>query len=255
MLKIFLVMLIAVPANSQYQYGTSEYYVGFGSSIASYIGGYFGQAYQLRAFTVYDDYYYDYYNDYDYYYEDYTLWSPLVADFNLGKNINENVAFEISSAFVYHYNGRVDPQITSGSINGRDYIDRNDYSVLFAIPVSALIKLQTSSGTDNGAFIKAGPAFQYTSEKYDRVREYYSYSYESRSYYGYLGTFEKAEWLPGFTVNIGINYALFPEVSVVTELGYSYFSISGQTHRSALALDNAPEAQMISFKTLINFDF
>lgn len=254
-IKISIIFLLTASSTyTQYSYPVSDYYVGFGTSVSSYFGGYFGQAYVMRVLSSYDDDYYDYYNDYTYSNDYYTFWSPIVFDMVSGYNISGNVAFEISASAVFHYNGRVDPQITSGSTHGRDYIDRNSYSSLFALPISALLKFQ-SSPTGNGVFIKGGPAFQYTSESYDRIREYYYRSYGYGSTYAYLHTVQKIAWLPGFTVSLGAQYGLGDGVSAYSELEYSYFNITDQNNSTALALDRAPEAQLFSFKTMVYFNF
>ncbi len=261
--KILTLLIIsASDLPAQYTYEDETIYFGAGTSVASYVGGYFGQAYLLRAFTTYD-YYYDYYDDYsglyyygDYYNNYYTLWSPLVLDLSAGYKINDFTSFEVSSSLVWHYNGRVDPQFETGNLGRIDYLDRNDPSSLFAIPVSLMLKLHSGPGLD-GVYIKGGPAFQYVSESYDRVREFYDFDYYGSYTYSiaFLKHFEKKKWMPGFTVGMGLGYSMGFGSSAYTELEYSYFNNPGRNNSTALALDRAPESQLISFKTKVYFSF
>ena len=182
--KIICILILISSANCcfpQDYYSGENVYFGTGTSVSSYLGGYFGQAYVLRAFTsntdYYDDYYnYNYYNTYNYdsyYYDDYTFWSPVQVSFYTGTYINSNVAVEAQSVFLFHYNGRVDPEFKSGFINEIYYSDRNDYAYLFAIPLSLCLKLMTPPEGGSSAYLKLGPAMQYTYESYDRIREIY----------------------------------------------------------------------------------
>ncbi len=253
----FLMFLSAGQINAQDGYGNEgKVYFGAGTSISSYFGGYFGQAYAMRVLAptsyYYDSYSYNY--GYDDYY-DYTIWSPLQFDLTAGYYVNDFLAIESEASFLFHYNGRVDPQFTSGTIGERDYLDRNDYAQLYAVPVSVTLKLFLASGSGFDAYIKGGPAFQYTNESYEKIREFYSYSgYNEYSSDVYLGTVEKTEWLNGFRVGIGTQYMLSDYMSGYTELEYSYFNIDGN-NSTALALDKAPEAQLFSLKTMIYFTF
>lgn len=268
MKKLFLYFsILAASANLCYPqdyYDSESVYFGMGTSISSYLGGYFGQAYVLRAFTSNYDYYddynsynYNYYNSYDYdsyYYDDYTLWSPIQITFYTGSYINEYLALEAQSMFLFHYDGRVDPEFSSGYINEVYYSDRNDYSTLFAIPLSLCLKLVTPPTGGSSAYIKFGPAMQYTEESYERIREYY----DPKDYYGsysvLLKSVSKTEWLYGFTTGIGLDYYITSNSKMTTEIEYSYFNIN-PTNRTALALDRAPEAQLFSFATKFSFGF
>lgn len=248
--------------SAQYSYdNTGTVYFGMGTSISSYLGGYFGNAYQMRVLSdYYDDDYYNsssaYYPN-DYYYDQsyYTLWSPLQFDVAMGYNLHQNISLEFSSSFIFHYNGRVDPEFVSGTIGNNNYLDRNSYSTLFAIPVSATLNFHSSPGDNSGVFIKGGPAFQYTSESYDRIREHYSYNnYYYNSYYSYLGTYSKKRWLPGFTVAVGASFGMSEGITNFTEIQYSYFNINGN-NSTALALDRAKEAQLFSLTTKFYINF
>jgi hypothetical protein len=241
-------------------HGGAGIYFGFGTSVSSYLGGYFGQAYQMRVLTSSYDDYYNYYNTYSYssyyYYDDYTIWSPIQFDLTGGIWLSDFLALESEASFLFHLNGRVDPQFKSGSIGEQDYLDRNDYATLYAVPVSVCLKLMMR-GDDDGyaAFIKGGPAFQYTDEQYDKIREFYGYSgYYEYSNDVYLGTVAKSEWLSGFRVVLGMQYGLGEFMGGYTELEYSYFNIN-PNHQTALALDQAPEAQLFSLKTVLYFQF
>lgn len=244
-------------ASAQYDYdyyGGNGIYFGVGTSMSSYFGGYFGQAYQMRVLSYgYDDYYYDYY-DYDYsnyYDDDLTLWSPYQFDVVAGVMLNEFTALESQVSFLFHLDGRVDPQFETGTVGERDYLDRNDYAYLYAMPVSLCLKLIAAGDDGNSIYIKGGYATQYTSEQYDRIREFYYYSgiYEYSNDL-YLGTVKKEEWLSGFRVGMGIQYSLGGYLGGLTEFEYSYFNIN-PSNATALALDRAPEAQLFSLKTVL----
>ena len=208
----------------------------------------------MKVLSDYDDDYY--YNDY--YYDSYeytTIWSPIQFDITGGVNLNEFLSLEFNSTFLWSFNGYLDPQFVTGSTATRDYIDKNSRSQLYSVPLSAAVKIHSSDEYGSGFFFKIGPAFQYTSEEYDRIREYYDYEkYYTYSSYEYLYTFSKSEWLPGFTVSTGITLDMGDGLTSYTELAYSYFKISpnGET---ALALDQAIEAQLFSLNTKIYFGF
>ena len=55
--SVFLLLCIG-NLNSQYSTPYNNFYVAMGTSVSSYVGGYFGNAYQLRVLSdYYDDYY------------------------------------------------------------------------------------------------------------------------------------------------------------------------------------------------------
>ncbi|MBS1518860.1 MAG: hypothetical protein JSS91_12290 [Bacteroidetes bacterium] len=263
MKRVFVILLFILLSVSgklfpQPYYSGESIYAGFGTSVSSYLGGYFGSVYQMRVLssnTYYDNYSYPYSRYGSYYDNNYTVWSPVTFSFTLGKNLNEFAAIEAESEFLFHLNGRVDPEYKSGESGNRNYLDRNDYASLFAIPLSLCLKLSTGYENGSGAFFKIGPALQYTSEKYDRVREYYSYeNFNSYSYDTYLMTVSKNKWLSGFKTGLGLKYYLSDFTYAVTELEYAYFKINGD-NKTALALDRAPEAQLFSFSAKMYFDF
>ncbi|MBL8008057.1 MAG: hypothetical protein JNJ56_11025 [Ignavibacteria bacterium] len=244
-------------SEAQYSSPADNIYVGFGTALSSYAGGYFGNAYQMRVLSGYDDDYYDYYDYNEYYYEDdYTIWSPLEVDAVLGFRLEENLSLEFASSFLFHPNGRVDPQYEYGNIGEKNYVDRNSVSSLYAVPLSASLKLHSSGYSSDGVYLKIGAAVQYTSEEYDRYRKVYFYDneYYYNVYYQYLGTFAESKWLPGFTGSIGAQFSLSDYMSAYTELDYSYFKINGN-NSNALALERASYAQLFSFKTVVYVSF
>lgn len=256
-LKIyFLTALIFFScSNSQAQLRYSDnFYIGVGTGISTYLGGYFGNAYAMKVmYDYYDDYYY---NNYNYTYDNTTIWSPLQFDVTAGFRLNDYLSAEFNTTFLFSFDGLLDPQFVTGSNSRGDYIDRNGYSYLYSVPVSAALKFHSTDEYGSGFFFKAGPAFQYTSEEYDRIREYYSYDKYGSFYSGfyYLYTVSKTEWLPGFTVSTGISFQIADFTTSYTELAYSYFKINGN-NRTALALDRAIEAQLFSLNTKIFFSF
>lgn len=250
------VFMNSVNIHAQYYNNGDEFYTGFGTSVSSYWGGYFGQAYQMRVLS-YNDYYdsYDYsgYNYGSYYNDDYTIWAPITLSFTLGKHLNEFLSIEAESEFLFHFDGRVDPQFFTIDTEVRSFQDRNDYATLFAMPLSLCLKLNIEDES-GGAFLKIGPAFQYTSEQYDRVRNYYSYEgYNIYSYDVLLYNVYKSEWLFGFKTGLGLTFYMSDFTYTVTELEYAYFNIN-PTNKTALALDRAPEAQLFSFSAKVFFD-
>ena len=232
----------------------SNFYIGVGTGISSYLGGYFGQAYAMKVLFDYNDDYY--YNNYNYSYDNTTIWSPIQFDITAGFKLSDQLSAEFTSTFLFSFDGLVDPQFVTGSNGNRDFIDRNGYSSLYSVPVSAALKFNAVDEYGSGFFFKAGPAFQYTSEEYDRIREYYSYGKYGSSYssFYYLYTVSKSEWLPGFTVSTGISFPLSDYTTSYTELAYSYFKINGN-NETALALDRAIEAQLFSLNTKVFFSF
>jgi len=253
-----LIFITSAPAQSQPDQN-SNFYIGVGTGISTYLGGYFGNAYAMKVmYDYYDDYYDSYYynyNNYDYSYNNTTIWSPIQFDITAGFKLNDYLNAEFTSTFLFSFDGLIDPQFVTGTVGNRDFIDRNSYSTLYSVPVSAALKLHTTDEFGSGFFFKFGPAFQYTSEEYDRIREYYYYDkYESYSSYIYLYTVSKSEWLPGFTASTGISFQLSDYTSSYTELAYSYFKINGN-NETALALDRAIEAQLFYLNTKIFFSF
>ncbi len=258
---ISIVIILSCDQSCAQNYSYKNFYIGLGTGVSSYLGGYFGNAYSMKVLSDYsddyydDDYYYNYNYNYDYY-DDYntTIWSPLQFEILAGFSLTENFSAEFSSNFIFAFDGHIDPEFVTGNTGKRDYLDRNTYSQLYAVPVSATLKIHSSSEDGNDVFLKFGPAFQYTSEEYDRIREYYDYSsYYSYSEFYYLYTVSKSEWLPGFTVSTGLEIN-FGGTTSQTELSYSYFKISGD-NSTALALDRAPEAQLFALNTKIFFNF
>ena len=231
----------------------NNFYIGVGTGISTYLGGYFGNAYAMKVmYDYYDDYYY---NSYNYSYNNTTIWSPIQFDITAGFKLSDYLSAEFNSTFLFSFDGLVDPQFVTGSNGNRDFIDRNGYSSLYSVPVSAALKFHATDDYGSGFFFKFGPAFQYTSEEYDRIREYYYYDkFESYSSYIYLYTVSKSEWLPGFTVSTGISFPLSDYTTSYTELAYSYFKINGN-NETALALDRSLEAQLFSLNTKIFFNF
>ncbi len=254
---IFLYLLNSDFSYTQSSYSDAGIYFGVGTSVSSYFGGYFGNAYAMRILSS-NSGYYDYYPSYNYnnyYSSPNTIWSPLQFSATIGKNITDFLSVEAESVFLFHLNGRVDPEFNSGVSGNRNYLDRNDYASLFAIPVSVCLKLSGGYENGSGVFIKLGPAFQYTSEKYERIREFYSNEkYNSYSYDTYLKTVSKNEWLTGFKTGLGLKYYLSDFSYIITELEYLYFKINGN-NQTALALDRSKEAQLFSLTTKVFFQF
>lgn len=257
---VIILMLCAGRCICQSYYSNDNViYFGAGTSVASYWGGYFGNAYHMKAF--FDDYYNDYYYNHSYsgsYYDNqYTLWSPLVFNISSGVNVTPYLSIEANASFLFCFDGNIDPEFKTGSSGSRDYIDRNSYSNLFAIPVSALLNLHSPLESDGSVYLKFGPSFQYTNESYDRIREFYDNSkYGSYTYsIGYLGTVEKSKWLPGFSASMGLEYWLGDGMTSVTELSYSYYKNTDKNNSTALAIDRAPEAQLFSLSTSFRFSF
>jgi hypothetical protein len=79
----FSLLLFSNASFAQYSSG-QNFYIGFGTGISSYLGGYFGQANEMKVLIEYNDDYSD-----DYYYDDYfssynnnTFWSQIRSAFD-----------------------------------------------------------------------------------------------------------------------------------------------------------------------------
>lgn len=248
---ILFLLIVSCPAFSQNYNNT--FYLGMGTGLSSYLGGYFGNAYAMKVLSDYTDDYY--YNDYNYSYDNNTIWSPIQFDISGGVNVSENLSIELASTFIFAFDGNIDPEFVTGNNGRHDYLDRNSRSQLYAVPVSAALKIHYTDEFGSGVFFKAGPAFQYTSEEYDRIREYYNYeNYYSYSSFVYLYTVSESKWLPGFTTSMGLQFQLSENTMSYTEFAYSYFNIH-PNNKTALALDRAPEAQLFAFNAKVFFSF
>ena len=261
-------ILCSVSSSSQYSHNTTngKFYMGFGTSVSSFLGGEFGKVYALR--LNYSPDYYDSYNSYNYSsydgYDSYFMYSPIQLDVNAGYMLNEKLSVEMESSFIWHLRGRPEPEFVTGTEDGSDYIDKYDNSTLFAIPLVVNAKFYPAGRKETPFYIKAGAGFQYVSESSERVREYYTFTeydpLDEYRYYHYsaatvLASYSKKLWLPGFKVGAGVSYNLLEDLSAFTEIEYSYFKNSPSGGSSPLALNKARYTGLLALNTKIYFSF
>ena len=265
-MKTILVLFIAI-ATSFNSFGQikskvnySMFYMGFGTSVSSFLGGEFGKVYALR--LNYSPDYYDSYNSYNYNsydgYDSYFMYSPIQLDVNAGYMVNDKLGIEMESSFIWHLRGRPDPQFETGTESGNDYIDKYDNSTLFAVPLVVNAKFYPAGRKQTPFYIKAGVGFQYVSEYSERVREYYSFDEYYYNYYSgtaVLGTYSRKSWLPGFKIGAGLSYTLLEDLNAFTEIEYSYFKNSPKGGESPLALNKARYTGLLALNTKIYFSF
>lgn len=237
-----------------------KFYMGFGTSVSSFLGGEFGKVYALR--LNYSPDYYDSYSSFNYNsydgYDSYFMYSPIQLDVNAGYMVNEKLSLEMESSFIWHLRGRPDPEFATGSDNGNDYIDKYDNSTLFALPLVVNAKFYPAGRNQTPFYIKAGAGFQYVSESSERVREYYSFDEYYYNYYSgqsVLASYSRKTWLPGFKIGAGISYTLLEDLNAFTEIEYSYFKNSPKGGDSPLALNKAHYTGLLALNTKIYFNF
>lgn len=255
-------ILCSVRSSSQYSHNTTngKFYMGFGTSVSSFLGGEFGKVYALR--LNYSPDYYDSYNSYNYSsydgYDSYFMYSPIQLDVNAGYMLNEKLSVEMESSFIWHLRGRPEPEFVTGTEDGSDYIDKYDNSTLFAIPLVVNAKFYPAGRKQTPFYIKAGGGFQYVSESSERVREYYSFDEYYYNYYSgtsVLAEYSKKSWLPGFKIGAGLSYTLLEDLNAFTEIEYSYFKNSPSGGSSPLALNKARYTGLLALNTKIYFSF
>ena len=237
-----------------------NFYIGFGTSVSSFLGGEFGKVYALR--LNYSPDYYDSYNSYNYNsyngYDSYFMYSPIQLDVNAGYMVNDKLGIELESSFIWHLRGKPDPQFETGTESGNDFIDKYDNSTLFAVPLVVNAKFYPAGRKQTPFYIKAGAGFQYVSEYSERVREYYSFDEYYYNYYSgtaVLGTYSRKSWLPGFKIGAGLSYTLLEDLNAFTEIEYSYFRNSPKGGESPLALNKARYTGLLALNTKIYFSF
>ncbi len=259
---VFAFVVCAASSFSQSTYNTinGKFYMGFGTSVSSFLGGEFGKVYALR--LNYSPDYYDSYNSYNYNsydgYDSYFMYSPIQLDVNAGYMVNDKLGIEIESSFIWHLRGRPDPQFETGTESGNDYIDKYDNSTLFTVPLVVNAKFYPAGRKQTPFYIKAGAGFQYVSEYSERVREYYSFDEYYYNYYSgtaVLGTYSRKSWLPGFKIGAGLSYTLLEDLNAFTEIEYSYFKNSPKGGESPLALNKARYTGLLALNTKIYFSF
>jgi len=265
MKNIFLLFLISayliIPFKVNSQIKENDFYIGIGTSLSSYIGGDFGSTFAIRYWNNYNNDYYDNYYDRHYHYNDYIdgMLSPLQIDIALGTNVSKNIAFQLGSSFIWHLNGRIDPQYETGTLSNKlDYIDRYDNSTLLAIPIIASVKVYPFGRNIASFYISGGYGIQYTKESVDRIREVYDYSYSG--YYGNstlydytLANYWDARWFHGFKTAMGLTYQLNEKVSGEVELRFTNFYPSERINNSPLTMYRTPNLGNIALSTKIYF--
>ena len=269
-MKNYIIVLFAVLAfqfSTMAQYKTSvntgKFYMGFGTSVSTFLGGEFGKVYSIRL-NYSPDYYDDYgnYNSYGYNSysnnDSYLMYSPIQLDVNAGAYVTEKLAVELESSFIWHLRGKPDPELNSGYIGNDYFTEKNDNSTLFAIPLLMNMKFFPSGRVNSPFYIKAGGGFQYVSESSERIREYYTddgYYYNQYNGREIIASYSKKTWLPGFKFGAGVSYSVFQDMSAFTEIEYSYFKNTSTKGNTPLALDKARYTGLLALNTKIYFSF
>ncbi|HEY5123215.1 MAG TPA: hypothetical protein VIK14_05715 [Ignavibacteria bacterium] len=265
-LLIFSVLLFALNGNltAQCVQTDKRFYMGIGTGISTYVGGEFGNRFQIRVsgsnYNNYDynnNYYYNRYNYNDNYYDNSSFY-PLQADFTLGIKTSEMMSVEINAGIIWHNNGNPNPVYETGTYGNYDYTDRYDYSNVLAIPIKASVKIYPLWAIKAPLYLKAGYGVQYTHEELSRVREFY----DPNSYYGYydnvysypIAEYSDSRWLHGFSVGIGFSYRVYEQFSGDVEVTYSNF-FSELKEGSPLAMNQTKNIGNISLGTKVYFGF
>ncbi len=259
---ILLVLIAGISFSQNYKKESSgEFYMGFGTSVSTFLGGEFGKAYSIRLNYTPD--YYDNYGNFSYYEREkydnsQIMYSPIQLDANLGYFISNKTAIELESSFIWHLRGRPDPDFVTGTEGDMDYIDKNDNSTLFAVPLLINLKFYPIGRIKSPFYIKAGVGFQFVKESTERVREFYTYDEYYYNYYSSsytLARYEKTAVLPGFKIGAGLSYSVFNELNAFTEIEYSYFKNTSVKGNTPLALDKARYTGLLALNTKIYFSF
>jgi opacity protein-like surface antigen len=262
---LFAVLAIQFTTMAQYKtsVNTGKFYMGFGTSVSSFLGGEFGKVYSIRL-NYSPDYYDDYgsYNSYGYNSysnnDSYLMYSPIQLDVNAGAYVTEKLAVELESSFIWHLRGKPDPELNSGYIGNDYFTEKNDNSTLFAIPLLMNVKFFPGGRVNSPFYIKAGGGFQYVSESTERIREYYTddgYYYNQYNGSEIIASYSKKTWLPGFKFGAGVSYSVFQDMSAFTEIEYSYFKNTSTKGNTPLALDKARYTGLLALNTKIYFSF
>jgi hypothetical protein len=198
------------------------FYIGVGTSISSFLGGEFGNRFQIRYGE--DEYNYDGYN-YDYG-PSYSL-SPVQIAIVAGKKLNENISLELEASFFNHTKGFIDNRdITTGSNAGTPYYDSYERAKMLSIPLIASVKYFPGGRTNSGIYLTAGAGYAYMRESIERVRtlkyfdNYYYYYYYSKQT---LASYSDHQWLPVMKLAGGTKFDLFGTLAGDVELTYTNF--------------------------------
>jgi hypothetical protein len=258
---LFLIFVFYGNVMGQVRLKERYFYFGFGTSVSTYTGGDFGNRFAMRITYPQNDYNNNfYYNRYNYndYYNDNTSMNPLQADMTFGFKPSKHMAIELNTGIIWHGYGHPDPQYQYGTYGNSDYTDRYDNSTLLAVPIMATVKFYPFASMRVPLYLLAGYGVQYTSEKLDRVREFYSYN----SYYGNynnsysypIAEYSDARWLQGVRTGMGYSFNLSDMLIGDVELSYSNF-FSEAWQDSPLAMNRTKNIGNISLGTHVYFGF
>jgi len=261
---IFLISILTIQdSSSQLVEEDSKFYIGFGSALSSFIGGDFGKTFAIRYSTG------SYENDNGYYYNKPSSYNnesttsslyPLQVDLVAGVNVTKSISFELETSFIWHSNGKINPEYSFGSEGDYNYIDRFDNSTLFALPIIASIKVYPVGRENSPFYLKGGYGIQYTQENLEKVREFYTVI--NSGYYFYTDTYEFpiAEYssnrlLHGFNAAIGYSYNLFGTLAGDIELRYSNFFNNKVDKAGPLSLFTSPVIGNIALGTKVYLSY
>jgi len=256
-----LFLIIYGSATAQYCGREKYFYFGIGTGVSTYTGGDFGGRFAMR--ITYPEYNYGneyYYNRYNYndYYNDNTSMNPVQGDITFGVRPSKHMAIELNAGIIWHGNGHPDPQYESGTYGRYDYTDRYDYSTLLAVPIMATVKVYPFASMNVPLYLLAGYGVQYTSEKLDRIREFYTYNQYYGNYYDTysyaIAEYSDSRWLQGVKTGIGYSFRFMDRFIGDVELSYSNF-FSEVRQDSPLAMNRTRNIGNISLGTHFYFGF
>jgi opacity protein-like surface antigen len=239
----------------------SKYYIGIGTSLSTFVGGDFGKIFAIRYTTDSDNndngYYYN--KSSEYYDNSSNSLNPLQFDLVAGVNITRDFAFELETSFIWHSNGKVNPDYSFGSEGDFNYIDRYDNSTLFALPVMASLKVYPL-GRDNVSFyLKGGYGIQYTQESLEKIREFYTtynygYYFRTETYEFPIAEYSANRLLHGFKAAAGFSYNLFGTLAGDIELRYTNFFIN-ENKAGPLSMSTTPVIGNIALGTIVYLNY
>jgi|WetSurMetagenome_2_1015567.scaffolds.fasta_scaffold06965_1 hypothetical protein len=254
-ISVFIILIVNV-SFSQYRGIFTGGYIGIGTSLSSYLGGDFGSTFHLRFFN-----YHNYNHDYNYDNNNYnssSLLSPIQLDLAGGVNLSRNLSVVLETSFIWHFDGFPRRNYEPGTLPGNYYyLDRNDNSSMFAIPIIISIRYFPFDRNIIPFYLSLGYGRQYTKESLDRIREIYTYDYGYYEYNNYeypIASYSATEWLSGYKLSIGGFYNIENMLTGELELRFTNFN-ANKKNNSPLAMHNSPNIFNVALGTKVYFNF
>jgi hypothetical protein len=251
-----IIIFFAKISFTQHRGNLTGGFFGIGTSLSSYVGGDFGSTFQLRFFN-----YHNYNHDYNYNNNNYnsnSLISPIQLDLSGGVHLSSNLSIALETSFIWHFDGSPRRNYESGELNNDYYyLDRNDNSSMFAVPIFLSIKYFPFNRNIIPFYLSLGYGRQYIKESLDRIREIYTYDYGYYEYNNYeypIASYSSSEWLSGYKLSLGGFYNLENILTGELELRFTNF-IANRKNDSPLAMHNSPNIFNIALGTKVYFNF